>query len=395
MTRALYHDLPPRLDFTATVTAVDGPRLQLDATAFYPEGGGQPGDVGDLAWPGGSAHVTTTRKVKATGEIWHELDGDMPTLGAAVSGTVDAGSRWRHTQRHSGEHLLAQAFARVNPAFAVEAVSMTSPECTLDLRGDPGEEDVYAAEALLRKTLGRGDLILATPVVAEDDLGRYPLRRTAKVRGQVRLVIFQDAAGTPFDVSACGGTHVPRAAMAAPVVVLRTERIKGGLTRVVFMAGEEASAYLSGVYRSARALAQSFSVPVARVTERVDALRAERDALHAELDTLRHAHARTLVAGTAAQVVGTAVLRAVAVDDPALLLPVLSAAGVGDVVAAVTPAGRCGVGSGRADVDAGALLRQVLAHTGGKGGGKPALAQGQTEQPADFLAAVATALAER
>ncbi|WP_309572786.1 alanyl-tRNA editing protein, partial [Deinococcus sp.] len=241
MTRALYHDLPPHLDFTATVTAVDGLRAELDATAFYPEGGGQSGDVGRLRWNGGEEAVTATRRDRATGCIWHELDGAPPPVGTSVAGDVDADARWRHAQRHSGEHLLAQAFARVNPVFAVEAVSMTSPECTLDLRGDPGETHVRAAEALLRETLGRGDLILHTPVVAEEELGAYPLRRTTKVRGQVRLVIYEDAAGTPFDVSACGGTHVPRAAMAAPVVVLRTERVKGGLTRVVFMAGEEAA----------------------------------------------------------------------------------------------------------------------------------------------------------
>ena len=85
-------------------------------------------------------------------------------------------------------------------------------------------------------------------MVPEAELPQYPLRREPQVRGQVRLVIFRDGAGVPFDVSACGGTHVPHAAMAAPVVVLRTERVRGGLTRVVFMAGEEASAYLGGVY---------------------------------------------------------------------------------------------------------------------------------------------------
>ncbi|THF88245.1 alanyl-tRNA editing protein [Deinococcus sp. KSM4-11] len=395
MTRALYHDLPPRLDFTATVTAVDGSRALLDATAFYPEGGGQSGDTGLLRWSGGEATVTATRKDKAMGHIWHDLTGAVPEVGTPVSGEVDPGPRWRHTQRHSGEHLLAQAFARVNPAFAVEAVSMTSPECTLDLRGEPTEADVRAAESLLRETLGRTDLLLRTPVVAEHDLHEYPLRRTTKVRGEVRLVIFEDAFGAPFDVSACGGTHVPRASLASPVVVLRTERIKGGLTRVVFMAGEEAAEYLSGVYRDARALAQTFSVPVARLAERVDALCEDLRVTSDTLSATRKVLARTLLDTVPCREVGSRSLQLHALDDPALLTELLMLVDTGTVVAAVTPTGRCGIATGHPDEDAGALLRSVLTRTGGKGGGKPTLAQGQTEQPDVFLEMVAQVLAER
>ncbi|WP_295821484.1 alanyl-tRNA editing protein [uncultured Deinococcus sp.] len=392
MTRALYDDLPPRLDFTATVTEVHGQRVQLDATAFYPEGGGQPGDVGRMSWAGGDVAVTATRKDKATGAIWHELEAPMPAVGMPVSGAVDAGTRWRHTQRHSGEHLLAQAFHRVNPVFAVEAVSMTSPECTIDLRGDPGEAHVQAAETLLREVFGRYDLTLDTPVVPEGDLGRYPLRRPTKVRGDVRLVIFQDADGVPFDVSACGGTHVPHAAMAAPVVILRTERIKGGLTRVVFMAGEEASAYLGGVYRDGRALAQTFSVPVERLTERVEGLRAEQRATADALTATRRALARTLLDAAPRVDIGGRSFQRHHVDDPAVLTELLMLVETPDIVATVSPSGRCGIATANPDMDAGALLRTVLAQTGGKGGGKPTLAQGQTAQPEAFLEAVASAL---
>ncbi|WP_034351884.1 serine-tRNA(Ala) deacylase AlaX, partial [Deinococcus phoenicis] len=260
MTRPLYHEAPTRLTFTATVTEVREGAAALDATAFYPEGGGQNGDAGVLRWPGGEVRVRETRKDRASGMIWHELAGPaggvsagtVPAVGTPVTGEVDAARRWRNMARHSAEHLLAQAFHRVNPAFGVAAVSMRNAEGTLDLTGDPTEADIQAAEALLRETLARTDLTLDTPTVPETELHRYPLRREAKVRGNVRLVIFRDAGGTPFDVSACGGTHVPRASLAAPVVVLRSERIRGGLTRVVFMAGEEASEYLSGVYREAR-----------------------------------------------------------------------------------------------------------------------------------------------
>ena len=392
MTRALYHEDGLQLQFSAPVTGVQGQEVALGATAFYPEGGGQSSDVGTLRWAGGAAQVTHARKDKATGTIWHRLEGEVPPLGADVTGEVEAAPRWRHSQRHSAEHLLAQAFRRVNPAFEVASVGMTGPECHIDFLGDPAESHVQAAEALLRETLGRDDLTLETPVVPEAELGRYPLRRESKVGGQVRLVIFRDAAGEYFDVSACGGTHVPRAAMCAPVVVLRSERVRGGQTRVVFMAGEEASEYLSGVYREARTLAQGFSVPVEQVTGRVEALRADLAAARAGAETLRRELARHLLAS--APVEAGLPLRALTLSDPALLLPVLTQVGAGEVVAAVEAGGRCGIASGLAAVKAGDVLRSALAVTGGKGGGKPDLAQGTAARPDEFLAAVRVVLGQ-
>ncbi|KQR35994.1 alanine--tRNA ligase-related protein [Deinococcus sp. Leaf326] len=402
MTVALYHrpgQDGQALTFTAEVRAVGEsggtPEVMLDRTAFYPEGGGQSGDAGRLVWAGGEAAVEDTRKDKASSEVWHRLapGAALPLPGTTVGGEVDAARRARHMQRHSGEHLLAQAFARVNPAFEVAAVSMTGPECHLDLRGDPTEADVRAAEALLRVTLGRDDLTLETPVVDEADLDRYPLRRETKVRGQVRLVIFRDAAGDFFDVSACGGTHVPRAAQVAPVAVLRTERIKSGLTRVTFMAGEEAAEYLSGVYRGTRALAQSLSVPVDRVGERVGALGAELLTLRAEAESLRAALAGALVAAQPAETLGTLSVRALTLPDAALLAPALAAVPAGEVLLVLAPGGRCGVASATPAVRAGEVLRAALAVTGGRGGGRAELAQGSTEAPEAFFGAVRDALA--
>ncbi|MDL2343212.1 alanine--tRNA ligase-related protein [Deinococcus sp. MIMF12] len=395
MTHPLYHGDPARLNFAATVTAVQEKRVALDATAFYPGGGGQNADAGLLRWDGGEARVTDTQKDRASGLIWHTLEGALPPVGTSVTGEVDAPRRWRQMARHSGEHLLAQAFFRLDPAFRVAAVGMRGPDCTLDLEGFPTGADAQAAEELLRDMLARHDLTLETRVVPEAEVPRYPLRRPPQVRGQVRLVMFRDEAGVPFDVSACGGVHVPHAGMAAPVVVLRTERIRSGLTRVVFRAGEEAAGFLTGTYRDARALAQGFSVGVPDLPARVAALTAERDALKVEAAALRIRLAAALVAATPAGEVAGIPLRTLTLDDPALLQGVLAATPPGEVGAAVTPDGRCGIGSGRSELPAGSLLAGVLKVTGGQGGGRPDLAQGTTANPAAFLDAVRRLLATR
>jgi alanyl-tRNA synthetase len=240
--------------------------------------------------------------------------------------------------------------------------------------------------------LGRTDLTLDTPTVAEDDLHLYAPRRETKVRGQVRLVIFRDSAGEAFDVSACGGLHVPRASLAAPVVILRTERIRAGLTRVVFMAGEEAGDYLARVYGEARALAQGFSVPVDRLPERVAAVIAERDTLKAEAAALRDTLAGALLGAVPVEIVNGLPVRCVTLEDVAMLLPTLNAVSDGEVVLALAPGGRCGMASPREDVNTGVILGAVLKAVGGKGGGKPAIAQGTTPQPDGFFAAINEAL---
>ncbi len=393
-TQPLYDADPLQRVFSALVTRVDAPRVALSATAFYPEGGGQNADVGDLTWDGGEAQVTGTQKDKASGEIWHTLEGALPQVGQAVRGEVDAQNRWRTMQRHSAEHLLAQAFHRLSPAFAVAAVGMRSAECTLDLQGQPSEEDVRAAEISLREVLGRRPLKRRTLEVPEAELERYPLRRSTKVTGTVRLVIFEDEAGGFFDVSACGGVHLPWAAMALPVVVLRTERIKGDLTRVVFMAGEEAAERLSQSYQAGRALAATFSAGPGDLTARVEALRRAAQEQAAQLAEVQAALLGHQIAAAPLEALGGVRLRVLELSDPALIPAALSATPEGEVLLVSAPGGRVGLGSA-AGLHAGELLRSALAVSGGKGGGKAEGAQGQTPDVAAFVAAVCSALTER
>src|SRR5690349_7149492 len=78
-----------RTEFDATVVEVDheGGRVRLARTAFYPGGGGQPCDVGELQTPGGTLAVTGVRRER--GSIWHSLDGELPGVGQEVQGRVD------------------------------------------------------------------------------------------------------------------------------------------------------------------------------------------------------------------------------------------------------------------------------------------------------------------
>ncbi len=396
-TERLYWTQPQARTFTATVTAVNGQLVALDRTLFYPEGGGQSCDAGTLEWEGGSAKVSEVQKTDDT--VWHTLEGHPPTVGSEVTGALDWARRHRHSQRHTAEHLLAQAFWRVNTAFGVRSVGMRGPECTLDLAGQPGESHVLAAQALLSEMLREG-LSLETLMVPADALAAYPLRRPPQVSGQVRVVLFRGPGGAIWEASACGGTHLPTGVQAAPVVVLKTERVRNDLTRVTFMAGEEAQERLSGVYAQAQALARGFSVGIERLPERVAQLQNELDDAERRLTTthrelasqaLKQATWHRVAGGEAALVQPADTLPDLPQLEHNELVPYLlelAARRPECVVVVLAPDGGCGVASSLPQHSARTLLNGWLAQSGGRGGGRPELARGATERPSDFMNAV-------
>ncbi|MFC4455807.1 alanyl-tRNA editing protein [Deinococcus sonorensis] len=388
-TQRLYWSRPLDQRFTARVLAVDGPRVAMDRTLFYPEGGGQNADAGQLQWTGGTAQVTDVQK---SGEvIWHTLAGDLPAPEAEVEGQLDWTRRYRHTQRHSAEHLLAQAFHRLNPAFGVRAVSMRGAECTLDLAGQPSEAHARQAEQLLMERL-RDGLTLDTVMVEGSDLQRFPLRRPPQVEGPVRVVLFRAADGEIWEASACGGTHLPRAEQAAPVFITRLDHIKGGLTRVTFMAGEEATERLTRVYRQSQQLSRDFSSSLEDLPVRVAEQRSTLLDLRSDLERTQRQLARHLLQeavgqpwpGTSATFrlleLPTATLLKAATEEARTLTDSLTLLW--------TTEGRCALVSDVAEAPAQVLLARLLSSCGGRGGGKPELAQGAMPDPAAFVETV-------
>ena len=354
---------------------------RLQESAFYATGGGQPHDEGTLAPIDALGDEGPTWRVAGVealdDQVWHRVEADQPKgqappLGSRLRGRIDWARRFRHMQRHTAQHLLSQAFVRVDPAFATRSVGLASPDVTLDLAGEPGDDAVAEALALANEAATQ-----ALPVTAfevdESELHAYPLRRPPKVSGRVRLVRMGD-----WELSACGGTHLRSTAEALPLLALGRERIRSGLTRVTFRAGLEAVASASATFAAAAAAARSLSTNVAELPERVLALQADATAARREL-----AHARKALAAERAAVLAPIPGAVVAVTLPAeeaalttLLADAVAARGASAAVGA--PQGEQGflvVASG-AGVDVRPALQAGLALLEGRGGGKPERAQG-------------------
>ena len=379
MTERLYLADPYLKTFRARVLEMrdfEGkPAAVLDRTAFYPEGGGQPGDRGTL----GSVHVLDTQE--RAGVILHLLD--KPIAGE-VDAQLDWDRRFDHMQQHHGQHLLSAAFDKAGaPTVSFHLGERT---CTIDLDAPIGKLDLREIERKTNQSIWRN-----LPVVARDFSGDERARlslRKEPVKGD-RVVLVEGV-----DASPCGGTHPARTGEVGCVAILRAQRWGEGKARIEFACGNRAVKLLheqnEAIFAAADALKcapADLALSVARVAAESQARRKSLEALQAELAKVEAAQLRARF-GTAPVVVrlerGAAFARAVA--------QAISAEG-GTALIASTEDGRghlCFARPRGPGPALGALLKEPLALLGGKGGGGAEFAQGSGD-PARLDEALALA----
>src|SRR6266568_7703125 len=105
-TKLLYHENSFTYEFTATVVAVEGDEIALDATVFYPGGGGQMADHGVITWNGGHYQANVIAMNKRSDIVWHTIDCPPPSIGAEVVGTIDWDFRYQMMRTHTALHIL-------------------------------------------------------------------------------------------------------------------------------------------------------------------------------------------------------------------------------------------------------------------------------------------------
>jgi alanyl-tRNA synthetase len=366
MTTRLYRLDAYQTQFASTVLETrqrdDRTDIRLEETAFYPTAGGQACDTGVLA----GARVVETLE-DDDGSIWHALEGDGPVLGSRVSGEVDWTRRRDHMQQHTGEHMLGQAFYRVDKH--VVAVNMEGRVCTIDLAGDVTWDVAMQAERLTNEMIWSA-LPISTYEIPDTEIERVPLRRTPKVSGLIRVVQIGE-----FDYSACGGTHLGNSAEVGMLKIFKLEKTRGTDTRVYFNCGARLLSDYGFKHEFVAALGLRFSTAHERVPERTESALEELNAAKREVAALRVRLAQEIAAGISGVVVRTL--------EDAALLPELAKVcatkpGVTAILGAldgsrVLLAVACGAG---ATAKAGELLRLGLPFVDGRGGGRPELAQG-------------------
>jgi alanyl-tRNA synthetase len=391
MTNRLYYDDPYSREFEATVVSVT-PRearhaVILDRSSFYPTSGGQPFDTGTL----GEARVVDV--VDEDGDVVHLVEGEL-TVGQIVRGRIDWERRFDHMQQHTGQHLLSAALVR---SCAVPTVSfhLGADVCTIDLAKELPAGALAEAERLANAVVGQ-DRPIHIRYADSSDAAAMALRKPSARAGTLRLIDITD-----FDLSACGGSHVTSTARVGAIVICAWERFKGGL-RVEFACGGRVVTRHAALRDAVATSVRQLSTLPHDLPAVIDRLLADQRHLKKvvgeQAEQLARYQAEALAA-TAEDVSGRRVVVGAIDADAATLRQIAAAiaARPGYVVVltgVAVPAAIVAARSADGSLDCNALIKAICTRFGGRGGGRPDLAQaGGLEGVADDIAAEARRLA--
>jgi len=401
-TEALYYEDQYMREFEAKVLrVVGGEYVVLDKTCFYPEGGGQPSDIGWLIFDDGEAEVLDVQKVGKV--IIHKIGGKKaPREGAIVKGVINWDRRYALMKAHTATHIVNGAARRVLGQHVWQFGTQKGVESSrLDITHYRrlSRDEVQKIEALANEAVFRGipvETMWLPRSEAESQYG-FRLYQGGAVPGkEIRVVKVGD-----WDVEACAGTHVRNTGEIGFIKIIRSERIQDGVERLVYAVGIQA---LRAVQKSEELLwrvSEILNAPLEKLDKTAERLVKELKEVKAERKKLVEKLAKQAVVGVGAEKGVEAVREIGGVrlvirdfkdelnvdvmvqtaneiimkDDAAVALFYGSD---GKTARLMVMAGRKAVEKG---VDAAEIVREASAIIGGGGGGRPNFAQGGGTRP--------------
>ena len=384
-------------------TAGEGDEVEVVVadTPFYAESGGQVGDRGTIATPGGRVAVADTQRpvgslVVHRGKV---VAGEI-SVGETAHLAVDAEARAATVRNHSGTHLLHAALRKVLGPQAMQKGSLVSPDrLRFDFTHDAplSQGEIERIEDFVNEWIERNAPAHVRQMSYAQAIEAGAIAIFEEKYGDVvRVISFGD-----FSTELCGGTHARATGDIGLLKVLGETGIAAGVRRIEALTGQGALAHMRSQERALRQIAELLKAPMGEVPARVEKLLEEKRGAERETEKLRaekRGAASGDLASQAREIAGTKVLAA-RVDgiDPKELRSmvdelraklrsgiVLLLAGEGDKVSlalGVTPdlVGR---------FKAGDLVREIAAVVGGKGGGKADFAQAGGREPGKIDAAI-------
>ena len=390
-TERLYYNHPDIRTFDASVLRAETrgahTAVWLDRTAFYPTSGGQPFDTGRL----GDANVVDVEDDES-GDVVHLVAGASPEIGATVHGAIDWNRRFDHMQQHTGQHVLSAVLER---AFGVRTISfhLGADSCTIDVDRQLSSAQIAQGELAANQAVWL-DLPVTIRYAAEEEARALPLRKESARTGTLRLI---EISG--LDLSACGGTHVERTGVIGQIAVASWERFKGG-QRIEFLCGGRALARFQRLRDISAASIRLLSVLPAELPAAIERMQTDAKEQKRILSTVQSDlatyEAAAMVARAEALPVGRVVFQVL--DGDAVRLRTLATAltahpgVVAVLVSTAVPALAVVARSADLAVSCNEVVSALLKEFGGRGGGKPDLAQcGGLQAPADLILASARA----
>lgn len=363
MTEKLFYENAYLKTMTAQVRscepAENGFWVKLDRTAFYPEGGGQPGDTGTL----NGVRVLDTQERED--EILHLCESALE-VGAQVQGTIDWARRFTFMQQHSGEHILS---GLINAAFGYHNVGfhMGADSVTVDVSGLMTAEQAAQIERKANELVWQ-NVAVREMYPSEEQLRTIDFRSKKELHGWVRLVEIPGA-----DLCACCGMHVARTGEIGLIKILSVQKFHEGV-RLEMLCGEKAYDYVNLHVAQNRKVGALVSAPAELTAEHVQRLLEEKAALQYRLTGLQNEWIRMLAQQAAAQELPVAFTQDLDSEGVRKLCTAMMEHTQG-VCAAFTGSDEAGYQYAVARLQP-EEVKQMNAALSGRGGGKPGFAQG-------------------
>ncbi|HMA32594.1 MAG TPA: alanine--tRNA ligase, partial [Casimicrobiaceae bacterium] len=369
----------------------------LDRTPFYAESGGQVGDRGELSKGGACLTlfaVADTQKIQPDvfGHVGEVKTGEL-SVGDTVAANVDHEARGRTMRNHSATHLMHKALREVLGAHVQQKGSLVDPEKTrFDFAHNAPmtDDELRRVEALVNAEIIDNAATQARTMSIADaqKLGAMMLFGE-KYGDEVRVLDI----GTSREL--CGGTHVSRTGDIGLFKILGESGVAAGVRRVEAVTGKGALAHVQKQEAQLFAAAQALKAPVTEIETRIAQLQESARTAERELARLKAKAAASAgddLAGTAVEVKGARVVAATIEGGDAKALretvdKLKDKLKHAAIVLASVADGRVTLIAGvtadlTSKVKAGELVNHVAQQVGGKGGGRPDMAQAGGTDPA-------------
>jgi len=367
--------------------------IVLEQSAFYAESGGQAGDIGQITTSNASFNVTDTHKQgKAFAHIGLLENGTLQ-IGDTVTAQIDEANRIATALNHSATHLLHAALQKVLGDHVTQKGSLVNAQ---RLRFDfshfepVNEQQLHHIERMVNQQIRLNHSVDTQLMDLEQAKASGAMALFGeKYDAKVRVLSMGD-----FSTELCGGTHVNRTGDVGLFKILSETGIASGVRRIEAVTGETALDYIDANQSSLKAVSAVIKAKPDNVEEKTEQLVQRNRQLEKELDALKSKLANSAgsdLANSAQNIAGINVLASLleGVDSKSLrdtvdqlknkLAPaaIILAAVDGDKITLIA-----GVTKDATDkLKAGDLVGHVASQVGGKGGGRPDMAQGGGNQP--------------
>ncbi|MBA4742217.1 MAG: alanine--tRNA ligase [Azoarcus sp.] len=376
--------------------------IVLDETPFYAESGGQVGDRGELRGGSGIFAVEDTQKIQAAVFGHHGIvtTGSI-VKGQAVSARVDKQARAATARNHSVTHIMHKALREVLGPHVQQKGSLVDPDKT---RFDFTHNAAMSAEEIREVEEIVNREVLANTATQAEIMELEAAQKSGavmlfgeKYADEVRVL----SIGTSKEL--CGGTHVKRTGDIGLFKIVSEGGVAAGIRRVEAITGDNALRYLQEQERRVHGLSAAMKVQPDEVVERVAGIMDNVRALEKEIARLKSKLASSQgddLAGQAVDIKGVKVLAATldGADVPTLreaMDKLKDKLGSAAIVLGSTGEGKVSLIAGvtsdlTARLKAGELVNMVAQQVGGKGGGRPEMAQAGGSEPQKLPAALAS-----